>query len=237
MGDIDAAGPTEATEAGGAAGVHGTTGVSGTGGVGGGVGDRVGEDYGDIGDIGDIEAAQAGAVHPAGLDVGFHRVAGEAHLEPGPLDLRGDPGHQGARRHLEALGYQAGRRHDRAGPDGDPVQRDRARADQAPVPYHAAFQVRVVPDHAVGPDQGRPLAGAVHHGPVLHRRPRADLDPAVVAAQHGARPHGRLGADRDPADDDRLRVDERGLVDLGLVLAQRVYRHYPGSSWRRQAFG
>src|SRR5690349_19479012 len=60
------------------------------------------------------------------------------------------------------------------------------------------------------------------------RHAAATIEPALVAAQHGARPHGRLGPDRDPADDDRLGMDERGLVDLGLVLAQRVYRHYPG---------
>ena len=40
--------------------------------------------------------------------------------------------------------------------------------------------------------------------------------------------HGHTDASgpiADPADDDGVRVDEGGLVDLRLVLAQRVYRH------------
>src|SRR6516225_12280719 len=136
-----------------------------------------------------VQTAQLGPVPAGGGDVLLHRAADPVAGHAGPADGGRDSGGQGMRRHLEALGDQGGGGHDRAGPDPGPVQRDRPGADQAPVLHHAAFQVREVPDHALGPDQGRPVGGAVDDGPVLHRGPRPDLDPAVVAAQHRAGPH------------------------------------------------
>src|SRR6516165_6327003 len=148
------------------------------------------------------QAAQLGPVPAGGLEVGLHRPGGHVAGHAGPLDGGRDADGQGPRRHLEALGDQGGGGDDRAGPDPGPVQRDRPGADQAPVLHHAAFQVRVVPDHALGPDQRRPVGRAVDDGPVLHRGPRPDLDPAVITAQHRAGPHRGLRADPHPPDDD-----------------------------------
>src|SRR5580704_4116547 len=148
-----------------------------------------------------FQAPQPGPVPAGGRDVRLDRALDPVTGQVGLLDRGRDAGGQGARRHLEALGDQRGGGHDRAGADPGPVQGDRPGADQAPVGDHAAFQVRIVPDHALGPDQRRPVVRAVHDGPVLDRGPRADLDPAMVAAQHRAGPYRSLRADPDPPDD------------------------------------
>src|SRR5579859_3775084 len=171
-----------------------------------------------------VEAPEFGLVAAGGLDVRLDRGRGQVGGQAGLLDRGGDAGDQGARRDLEALQYERRGGHDRARADPGPVQRDRARADDAPIRHDAAFQVRVVPDHAVGADERGPVAGGVHHGSVLHGRPRADLDRAVVAAQHRARPHRRLRADPDPADDHGVGVDEGRFGDVRFVRAQGVDR-------------
>src|SRR5579864_8286311 len=119
-----------------------------------------------------VEAPEFGLVAAGGLDVRLDRGRGHAGGQAGLLDRGGDAGDQGARRDLEALQHERRGGHDRARADPGPVQRDRARADEAPGFHDAAFQVRVVPDHAVGADERGPVAGGVHHGSVLHRRPR-----------------------------------------------------------------
>src|ERR1700730_1834370 len=87
-----------------------------------------------------VQAPQPGPVGAGGFDVGLHGALDPVRGHPGLLDLRGHAGHQGARWHLEALGHQARGGYDCAGPHRDPVQGDRARADQAPVPHDAALQ-------------------------------------------------------------------------------------------------
>ena len=75
------------------------------------------------------------------------------------------------------------------------------------------------------PTRGGRRGRGVDDGAVLDGRAGADHDAAGVAPEHGAGPHRRLGAEIDVADDDRVRVDVGGGVDVRLDVAERVDRH------------
>ena len=170
------------------------------------------------------QAPQFGAVPAGGFQVGLHRAGGDLAGHAGPLDGGRNPAARAPGGGPRSPPDQGGRSHDRAGLDQGPVQDDRAGADQAPVLDHAAFQVGVVTDHAFTADERRPLLGEWITVPswieVRRRSPSA-----VVAAQHRARPHRCLRADAHPADDDGVGMDEGGLVNVRLGLAQGVDRH------------
>jgi hypothetical protein len=111
------------------------------------------------------------------------------------------------------------------------MQDDRPRPDQRVVEDRAALEVGVVSDHAAVPDDGVQAARAVHHRAVLHGRLLADDDRRLVAPQDRRRPDAGLRADPHVADEDGVRVDERGGIDLRDPVTECIERH--GVSWFR----
>jgi RimJ/RimL family protein N-acetyltransferase len=174
-----------------------------------------------------VDAAGPGAVLAGQFDVGLHGAG-----DPVPLAQAGSlpdgGGHAEGKRargdHLVLADQRRGGHHG-SRLDPGPVQHQGARADQAAVLDHAALQVCPVPDHAVGPDHGRPVMRGVHDRAVLHRGPLTDLDQAVVAAEHGAWPHRRPGGELHRADHHRVRVHVRIGVDDRDQVVEGVDGH------------
>ena len=109
------------------------------------------------------------------------------------------------------------------------VQHDRTGTDERPVVHDASLEVGKVTDRDIAADLRRRERRGVDDGTVLDRRVLSDDDRAVVAADHSLRPHRRARTEHDIADDGRVRVDVRRLVDLGDEVAERVDRHHIAS--------
>lgn len=123
--------------------------------------------------------------------------------------------HERPRGDLHSFEQESARSHHRSGADLDPVEQDRAHADQAFVLDHTAVQ-----DHAVAhgdaiSDQAGNARVGVNHGEVLQVRPFADADALGIAPDDRVIPDAGVGSDLDVSQNNGAGRDEGGWIDHG----------------------
>src|SRR6478736_2289139 len=134
-------------------------------------------------------------------------------LARGTYDAGGHTEHERVRRNDHPLSAHGTGANDRAAPDDDVIEHDRAHGDETVILDRGAMHDRAMSDRNASTDRARQSRVDVNDDAVLHVARLADHDRRGVRAKYRLGPHGCAGPERHIAADERVRMDERVRVD------------------------
>ena len=116
---------------------------------------------------------------------------------------------------LPSLRARERRSHHRPGADLDPVEQDRAHADQTFILDDTAVQDDAVADGDAMADQAGDARVGMHHREILHVRPFANAYPLGISPDDRVIPGAGVGSNLDVSQNNGAGRDEGGWMDHG----------------------